>query len=148
MGEATFGTGSRNFADWVIGREKLTITVPVTEAGSGLKQGDYWLQPETGRPRAGTALIRAQQALTPEIRGRSGGVSAVMTIRGNAESGESIVVITIEEEFKGSVSLTCTDNAGNVSVEKVLTADGAGVIVEDNAPYIGFSKAEIGRAHV
>lgn len=142
LGEATFGTGSRNFADWVIGREKLTITVPVTEAGSGLKQGDYWLQPETGRPRAGTALIRAQQALTPEIRGRSGGVSAVMTIRGNAESGESIVVITIEEEFKGSVSLTCTDNAGNVSVEKVLTADGAGVIVEDNAPYIGFSKAE------
>lgn len=142
LGEAAFGTGSRNFADWVIGREKLTITVPITEEGSGLKQGDYWLQPETGRPRAGTAFIRAQRALTPEIRGRSGGVSAVMTIRGNAKSGESVAVITIDEDFKGSVSLTCTDNAGNVSVEKVLTADGAGVIVEDKAPYIGFSKAQ------
>ena len=142
LGEVSFGAGSRNFTDWVVGRKKLTITVPVLEEGSGLKQGDYRLLPEEGREKAGTALIRVRQTVTPEIRGRSGGVSAVMTIRGNAESGESAAVVTIAEDFKGSVSLTCMDNAGNISVEKVLTADGAGAVVEDNAPRISFSKAK------
>ncbi len=142
LGEASFGAGSRNFTDWIVGRKKLTITVPLMEEGSGLKQGDYRLLPEEGREKAGTALIRVQQAVTPEIRGRSGGVSAVMTICGNAESGDSAAVITIAADFKGSVSLTCMDNAGNISVEKMLTADGAGAVVEDNAPRISCSEAK------
>lgn len=141
LGEAEFGESSGSFTDWVIGRKKLTISVPVTEEGSGLRQADYCLKPEGGKPKSGTAVIRVQQAVTSGVRARSGGLSAVMTVRGDARTGESVAVITIAEDFKGSVTLTCTDNAGNRSVEKVLTADGAGVIVEDNAPYIRFSKA-------
>ncbi len=141
LGEAEFGESSGSFMDWAIGQKKLTITVPVTEEGSGLRQGDYSLRPETGKPRSGTAAIRVQQFVTPELRARSGGLSAVLTVRGNARTGQSVAVITIAEEFRGSVTLTCTDNAGNISAEKVLTADGAGAIVEDNAPGIRFSKA-------
>ncbi len=141
MGEAEFGEGSGSFMDWAIGQKKLTITVPVTEEGSGLRQGDYILKPEDGKPRSGTAVIRGHQSVASELRARSGGLSAVLTVRGNARTGQSVAVITIAEEFRGSVTLTCTDNAGNISAEKVLTADGAGVIVEDNAPGIRFSKA-------
>lgn len=141
FGKAKFGEGSRNFMDWIIGRKKLTITVPVMEEGNGLRQGDYRLEPENGKPRSGTAVIRVQQSVVSEVSARSGGLSAVLTMRGSARSGESEAVITIAEEFKGRVILTCTDNAGNTSVEKVLTADGAGAIVEDNAPDIRFSKA-------
>lgn len=141
LGEAEFGEGSGSFMDWAIGQKKLTITVPVTEEGSGLRQGDYSLKPEDGKPKSGTAAIRVRQSVTPEVRARSGGLSAVLTVRGNARTGESVAVITIAEEFKGSVTLTCTDNAGNTSAKKVLTADGAGAIVEDNAPDIRFSKS-------
>lgn len=141
FGEARFGKGTRNFMDWVIGRKKLTIIIPITEEGNGLRQGDYRLKPESGKPKTGTAVIRAQQTAVPEVRARSGGLTAVLTLRGSTKSGKSEAVITIAEEFKGKVTLTCTDNAGNTSVEKVLTADGAGAIVEDNAPDIHFSKA-------
>ncbi len=146
LGEAEFGEGSANFMDWAIGKKKLTITVPVTEEGSGLSQGDYSLKPEGGKLQSGTAVIRVYQSITPELRARSGGLTAALTVRGNARTGQSVAVITIAEEFKGSVTLTCTDNAGNVSAEKVLTADGAGAIVEDNAPDIRFSKEGDGAA--
>ncbi len=143
LGEASFGTGYRNLADWIVSQKKLTITVPVTEKGSGLKQGDYRLVSVDGKVKQGSAIIRTQQTVMPKFQARSSGLNAVMTIRGDAQSGDSIAEITIEEDFKGSVYLTCTDNAGNTSVEKVLTADGAGAIVEDNAPQIHFSKGRM-----
>lgn len=139
LGEASFGYGYKNLTDWIISQKKLIITVPVTEEGSGLRQGDYSLVSENGERKEGTAKIRADYVLSPGVYARSGGMSAVMTIKGDAESGQSVAEITIAEEFKGSVFLTCTDNAGNTSVEKILTTDGAGAIVEDNAPDIRFS---------
>lgn len=142
LGKASFAEGYRNFTDWVISQNKLVITVPVIEDGSGLKQGAYTLIPEKGEAQEGTAEIRTDYTLSSGVQARSGGIAAVMTMRGNARDGEYEIVITIEDEFKGSVALTCTDDAGNTSVEKILTADGAGVIVEDNAPDIQFSKAE------
>lgn len=142
LGEASFGLDSNNFMDWVIDREKLVITVPVIEEGSGLIQADYTLISENGDRKKGTAEIRTAYTLSRAAHARSGGIDAVMTVRGNAEDGEYEVVITIEEEFRGSVALTCTDTAGNTSAEKILTAVGAGVVVEDNAPDIRFSKAQ------
>lgn len=141
LGEASFGTGSRSFMDWVVGRKKLTISVPVIEEGSGLKQGDYSLEPEKGQAKQGTATVRMYQRWTKAVRARSGGVAAIMTVRGDDAGGQYTVVVTIDEDFKGSVFLTCSDNAGNTSVRKTLTADGAGAVVEDNAPEIRFSKA-------
>lgn len=142
LGEASFGLDNNNFMDWVIGQERLVITVPVIEAGSGLKQANYTLISENGDRKKGTAEIRTEYALSSEAHARSGGINGVMAVRGNAGDGEYEVVITIEEEFKGRVALTCTDTDGNTSVEKILTAVGAGVVVEDNAPDIRFSKAQ------
>lgn len=52
--------------------------------------------------------------------------------------GEIQAKITIAEDYKGTISLMCRDNAGNESPLKLLTAQGGGVIVEDNAPLISF----------
>ena len=142
LGDAFFQVGYRNLMDWVAGQTKLVVTVPVTEEGSGLDQAVYTLIPEKGSPKEGAAKIRTESTLSPGVRARSGGVAAVMTVRGNARDGEYEVVITIEEEFKGSIALSCTDQAGNASVQKILTADGAGAVIEDNAPDIHFSKAQ------
>lgn len=152
LGEASFGSGYKNLMDWVVSQKKLVITVPITEEGSGLKQGDYRLESENGEIKEGTAIIRAGYLATPEVRARSGGITAVMTLRGSAQSGQTVAEITVEEDFRGSISLTCTDNAGNVSVQKLLTSDGAGAVVEDNAPDISFTKIKTdkkkGRAKV
>ncbi len=140
LGEASFGTEYKNFMDWVVSRRKLVVSVPVTEEGSGLKQADYRLEPENGEAREGVAAIRAGQIPTREVNARSGGIAAVMTLYGDAHSGQGVAEITVDGDFKGSIILTCMDNAGNISVQKTLTADGAGAVVEDNAPDISFTK--------
>lgn len=142
FGEASFGTDYKNLMDWVVSQKKLIISVPITEEGSGLKQADYRMEPEKGEAREGTAAIRRSQVPTQEVKARSGGIAAVMTLRGDAQSGQSIAEITVDGDFKGSISLTSMDNAGNVSVQKVLTADGAGAVVEDNAPEISFTSVK------
>ena len=144
LGTSTFDTQSRSFQDWVIGQKKLIITVPVKEEGSGLLRGDFRLEPENGKVKQGVAAIRMHQGWTTDVRARSGGLAAVMTLHGDTASGQYVAEVTIAEDFKGRVYLTCTDNAGNISVEKVLTADGAGAVVEDNAPDIRFSKSKEG----
>ncbi len=50
--------------------------------------------------------------------------------------------ITISEDFKGSISLACMDNAGNISSEKTITPLKGGIVVEDNAPEIVFSSKD------
>ncbi len=140
LGEASFGTEYKNFMDWVVSRRKLVVSVPVTEEGSGLKQADYRLEPENGEAREGVAAIRAGQIPTREVNARSGGIAAVMTLYGDAHSGQGVAEITVDGDFKGSIILTCMDNACNISVQKTLTADGAGAVVEDNAPEISFTK--------
>lgn len=138
-GEASFGENYKNLMDWVVSRKKLVITVPVTEEGSGLKQADYRLEPEMGEAKEGTAAIRVSRTPAREVNARSGGIAAVMTLHGDMRTGQNVVEITVDGDFKGTIALTCSDNAGNVSVQKVLTADGAGAIVEDNAPDISFT---------
>ena len=67
------------------------------------------------------------------------GASVLRALQGEAESGKYYAAVTIDEDFKGKVLLTCIDNAGNISATKTLTAMGGGVVVEDNAPTITFS---------
>ncbi len=55
------------------------------------------------------------------------------------KGGQIFAKVTVSEDFKGNISLTSTDNAGNLSAEKTITAREGGVIVEDNAPEIEFS---------
>lgn len=58
------------------------------------------------------------------------------------KSGQVLAKITVSEDFKGKISLKSTDNAGNVSSEKMITAQEGGLIVEDNAPEIEFSSED------
>lgn len=114
LGEAKFSEGHKSIWDWIIKKDSLFIEIPVTETGSGIKQADYTLTPETGTPKTGTAKI--------------------------ITSGKNKTAqITIASDFKGAITLTVTDNAGNVSDEKKIGADGTGlngVIVENNAPTV------------
>ena len=141
MGKASFHRGSRNFLDWLIQKESMVITVPVTEEGSGLAKAEYLLVAEDGTERDGQALLT--ETHTPDTMAAYGSSAAILRgIRGEAEKGSYEARIAIEEEFKGKVYLTCTDHAGNVSPQKTLTAEGGGVIVEDNAPEIRFEGTE------
>ena len=94
---------------WLIGKDSLTITVPVTEEGSGADGITYTITPEGGTAKTGTAAI---------------------------ENGEA--EITVSADFKGTVSIVCTDKEGNVSAGVTVGAglDAPGVIIEDNAPDI------------
>lgn len=142
LGEAAFGKGYRNFLDWIIQRQTMVITVPVTEEGSGLAKAEYLLASEDGTQKDGEAQFWETHALSDTMA--SYGTSAVL-IRGmlkQADHGKYEVRFAVEEEFKGKVYLTCTDYAGNVSARKTLTAKEGGIIVEDNAPEIHFSNTK------
>ncbi|MDE7131310.1 MAG: InlB B-repeat-containing protein [Lachnospiraceae bacterium] len=118
--------GYKSFHDWLIRKKDLIITVPIIEEGSGVKQADYVL---TSFERADRENVTEQaQAITPG--------QAQIT----EENGRTVAKITISNDFRGSVSMTCSDNAGNISAGKTLTAPegGAAFIVEDNAPKITF----------
>ena len=110
--------GYKSFHDWIIRKKDLIITVPIIEEGSGVKQADYVL----------SSSARSERGNEPE--------QAQIT----EENGRTVAKITISNDFRGSVSMTCTDNAGNISAGKTLTAPegGAAFIVEDNAPGITF----------
>lgn len=70
------------------------------------------------------------------------GAFVIRGAQAQVEEGSYEARIVIEEEFKGKVYLTCTDHVGNVSPQKILTAAGGGIIVEDNAPEIHFSNTK------
>ncbi len=138
MGEASFGSGHKNFQDWIIQKKGIEITVPVTEEGSGLARAEYLLMAEDGTERDGTADIAEKNGLSGQMTAYGSSASVIRAVQSEAERGSYEARIVIEEEFKGKVLLTCTDYAGNVSAGKVLTAEG-GIILEDNAPEISFS---------
>ena len=47
--------------------------------------------------------------------------------------------ITFGSEFKGTVSVSCTDGAGNKSAAKALGTSGGGVLVESHVPQVDFT---------
>ena len=122
LGNVSFNEGYQNLWNWLIRKDSLEITVPITEAGSGIENVSYTLIPETGGSGT-TGHATVQKA--------SGGNSADYT-----------AVIYVTPDFKGRIRIAATDKAGNASDTKTIGTDGSGiqgVIVEDNAPEITFS---------
>lgn len=146
LGKALYGKGRKNLFDWILHRESLKITVPLTEEGSGVKQAEYMLAPEKEAERKGDASLYTP--VYAAIGVSPGAVSPAGTIqsprKGRARivtrDGQAVAEFTISEDFKGTVSMAASDWVGNVSAEKTLTAKGGGVIVEDNAPDIRFTQ--------
>ena len=111
IGTLTYNYQPNNLWQWLIGKDSLVITVPVTEEGSGADKITYTLTPDGGTAREETANIQ----------------------NGEAE-------ITVSADFKGTISIVCTDKANNTSASVTVGADAAsnGIIIEDNAPEIAF----------
>lgn len=168
LGKASYGKGHKDLFRWILRRDSLEITVPITEEGSGVKQAEYVLVPDKrakGKETAqGGQLAEevvtqlGQQAgketwtgnMYTQVYGaigmpfgavNAGGIIDTPT-KGRArvvkKDGRTVAKFTIEKDFKGTISMTARDWAGNVSAQKILTAKGGGVIVEDNAPEICF----------
>ena len=122
LGNVFFDEGYQNLWNWLIRKDSLEITVPITEAGSGIENVSYTLIPETGGSGT-TGHATVQKA--------SGGNSADYT-----------ATIYVTPDFKGRIRIAATDKAGNASDTKTIGTDGSGIqgiIVEDNAPEITFS---------
>ena len=111
IGTLTYNYQPKNLWQWLIGKDSLVITVLVTEEGSGADKINYTLMPDGGTAEQKTAEIN----------------------NGKAE-------ITLSPDFKGTVSITCTDKANNTSASVTVGAGAApnGIIIEDNAPQIAF----------
>lgn len=111
IGTLTYNYQPQNLWQWLIGKDSLVITVPVTEEGSGADKINYTVTSDGGTAEQKTAEIN----------------------NGKAE-------ITLSPDFKGTVSITCTDKAGNISAGVTVGAGTAskGIILEDNAPEIAF----------
>lgn len=120
--QAEFNEGYKSVHDWIIRKKDLIITVPIIEEGSGIKHADYVL----------TSFEKSDSENGPE---------QAQIIE---EDRQTVAKITISYDFKGTVSMSCTDNAGNISAGKTLTSSGGGAafIVEDNAPEITFSSKD------
>lgn len=109
IGTLTYNYQPNNLLRWLIGKDSLIITVPVTEEGSGADEITCTVAPEGGAAAAKTEPVKNGEAK-----------------------------ITVSVDFKGTISIVCTDKAGNTSTSVTVGADlGAdGIIVEDNAPDI------------
>ena len=111
IGTLGYSYQPKNFWQWLIGKDSLIITVPVTEEGSGADQITYTLTPEGGTVSEETSAITNGEAK-----------------------------ITISADFKGTVAIVCTDKAGNTSASVTVgtSLNATGIIIEDNAPQIEF----------
>lgn len=115
IGPLTYENQAANLWQYIIGKTSLIIHVPVTETGSGVKKISYTMTPEgaDGNPDSGKT-----QTKTEDVR-----------------DGES--KIAFSEDFRGTITITCTDKAGNdADSVTVGIAGNGGVIVEDHAPDI------------
>lgn len=164
LGEAAYNEGSRDVGDWKVRKKDMVLTVPVTEKGSGVEKIAYTFTPENGEPVTGEAMM--EDAGVPEQTARTAAVWLEAVPDGGQDAGNRTAgatggevgtvdgqiqaKVTIAEDYKGTISLMCRDRAGNESPGKLLTAQGGGVIVEDNAPLIRFAHKGIkdGRAVV
>ncbi len=127
-GEASYETGHKNLWDWIIRKDSLLITVPVTDMG--------------GDGIAGSGVESVAYRLTPVGADGSGDDSKAVDGSAKIEKvsdGKFTATISVPAEFKGTVKVTAADKAGNIAAEKTLGVDGGGIIVEDNAPKVSFT---------
>ncbi|MCH5257494.1 MAG: InlB B-repeat-containing protein [Lachnospiraceae bacterium] len=127
LGATSYNTGYKDLGKWIVRKKDLVITVPITEEGSGIDKVEYTLTPENGDVISGE--VQYASAYAPrQIR-----TDSILQL--NVENGQTVARITISEDYEGTVSLRCADKAENLT-KKLLTANGGGIIVEDNAPQI------------
>lgn len=131
LGESSFNDGYKNRWNWIIRQKDLIITIPITEEGSGVTQAELKVMEAISFRRWSDDLLTAET-----------GDDANEMLQILEEDGLVTAKITISEDFKGTLWLTCTDKAGNQSLEKSLTASGNGLIVENNAPEVSFSSPD------
>ncbi len=111
IGELSYSYTPTNLWEQMVGKDSLTVTVPVTENGSGADEISYTVTPEGASAQNKTAPITD----------------------GSAE-------ITVAPDFKGTISICCTDKAGNTSSSVTVGTSDKGLILEDNAPEITFGQ--------
>ena len=111
IGSLQYSYQAKNLWNWLIGNDSLTVTVPVTEEGSGADEITY----------------------TVTSAGAAGSKKTAAIANGKAQ-------ITVSADFKGTITIACTDKAGNTSAGVTVGAglNAAGIIIEDNAPQIAF----------
>ena len=116
IGTLTYENKEANLWQYIIGKKSLIIHVPVTDAGSGVERISYTMTPEDASGNPDSSKARTKTA--------------------SVENGKA--QITFSENFRGTITITCADAAGNgadsVTVDTSQTVKG--VIVEDHAPDI------------
>lgn len=95
IGMLTYNYQPKNLWQWLIGKESLIITVPVTEEGSGADKITYTVTPDGGTASAKTAAIK-----------------------------NGVAEITVSADFKGTILISCTDKAGNTSASMTVGTKG------------------------
>ena len=89
IGEITCENKAADFLDWIIGKDSLIVTVPVTETGSGTDTVAFKVQ------RAG----ENETTLTAPVVGEPGEQKAVLTIDAD---GQGVISETTSEEAAGN----------------------------------------------
>ena len=121
IGELTYNYTPKTVNGWVIGKDKLIITVPVTEEGSGVSEITYTKTPEGGTLETKTAPLM-----------------------GTEDAAVKKATITVNADFKGTIKIDCQDAAGNPAASVTVGANlsgaagSAGIIIEDNVPTVSF----------
>lgn len=112
IGTLTYENKAKDFLDWIIGKKSMVVHVPVTDTGSGVDKISY---KQTPRKADGTLDSASEKTETAEVR-----------------DGEA--KITFDKDFRGIITITCTDKAGNAADSVTIGTEG--VIVEDTPPAI------------
>lgn len=119
LGELSFNKGYVNLWDWIIRRDNLLVSIPVTEGESGLAKVTYTLTPGS---------MQSTEPVTKEAK---------LEKTKRDDGTVYTAVIAIEPDYKGVIeNIQAVDIAGNVSEEKTAYANGIGVIVEEQKPVI------------
>lgn len=103
-----------NLWHWIIGKKSMVVHVPVTDIGSGVEKISYTMTP---RDAAGNLDSRSAETKTATVT-----------------NGEA--KITFDKDFRGTITINCTDRAGNAADSVTIGAAAGGVIVEDTPPTI------------
>ncbi len=115
IGTLTYEDKAKDFLDWIIGKKSMIIHVPVTDTGSGVTEISCTLTP----------------------RGADGDLDEGRAAEKKVTVKDGKAQITFDKDFCGTITIGCTDRAGNgADSVTVGTTGSGGVIVEDRAPDI------------
>ena len=139
FGEASYEEGYKNLWNWIIKKNSLNITLPVTEKLSGVDTVEYILTPAKETADGGADSGAGDDTGSTADSG-AGIITGTATVeKASDQTADYVATISIDPDFKGTVKITGSDKAGNMADEKTIGTDGngvKGVIVEDNAPQI------------